>query len=368
MNHNRIVNLSFLDELNHDSEIMSVYGRPNSRSVFTVYRAKRITQIFVFCFDYKSVLLFLFDLCGVICSKIYTIQHQQEHLDSTSLFHLAYLQLSGFTLTTNNFDSQKFGPLCKIHKNRLQRLANFVTPSYIPNKTHISTETLPYGKYLILMQTNLKKLEQCDVWHCVVSVLIATDANIWRPVAVRIFCFMLHRMFSIGERSGLWTSQFTSWTLILQSHAIVMEAACGKQCLAKICKVFPDESRCCRLANLSQPLQLHVYNNHLFIKTKHQTIQIIHQKYIDVQLLISIIKNSQLLSHLFYIGCHRWNLQSQSQSFSFLKNSPKDTISNIQKTMDNRGTVGKDKKLNKEMFSTFLCTMLFQMLFQNKAK
>ncbi len=36
---------------------------------------------------------------------------------------------------------------------------------------------------------------------------------------------MMHQMFSIGERSGLQAGQFSTWTLLLRSHAVVIAAA-----------------------------------------------------------------------------------------------------------------------------------------------
>ncbi len=38
---------------------------------------------------------------------------------------------------------------------------------------------------------------------------------------------MMHQMFSIGERSGLQAGQFSTWTLLLWSHAVVIAAECG---------------------------------------------------------------------------------------------------------------------------------------------
>ncbi len=41
------------------------------------------------------------------------------------------------------------------------------------------------------------------------------------------FCLMMCQMFSTGERSGLQTGQFSTRTLLLQSHAVVIAAGCG---------------------------------------------------------------------------------------------------------------------------------------------
>ncbi len=42
-----------------------------------------------------------------------------------------------------------------------------------------------------------------------------------------IFRLMMHRMFSIGERSGLQAGQFSTRTLLLWSNAVVIAAVCG---------------------------------------------------------------------------------------------------------------------------------------------
>ncbi len=38
---------------------------------------------------------------------------------------------------------------------------------------------------------------------------------------------IMRQMFSIGERSGLQAGQFSTRTLLLRSHAVVIAAACG---------------------------------------------------------------------------------------------------------------------------------------------
>ncbi len=42
-----------------------------------------------------------------------------------------------------------------------------------------------------------------------------------------IFHLMMSQMFFIGERSGLQVGQFSTWTLLLRSHAVVIAAVCG---------------------------------------------------------------------------------------------------------------------------------------------
>ncbi len=43
----------------------------------------------------------------------------------------------------------------------------------------------------------------------------------------RIFCLMMWQMFSIGEKSELQVGQFSTRTLLVQSHAVVIAAVCG---------------------------------------------------------------------------------------------------------------------------------------------
>ncbi len=42
-----------------------------------------------------------------------------------------------------------------------------------------------------------------------------------------IFRLMMCQMFSIGEIFGPQTGQFSTWTLLLRSHAVVIVAVCG---------------------------------------------------------------------------------------------------------------------------------------------
>ncbi len=45
---------------------------------------------------------------------------------------------------------------------------------------------------------------------------------------------MIRQMFSIDERSGLQAGQLSAWTLLIQSHAVVIAAVCGLHCPAEI--------------------------------------------------------------------------------------------------------------------------------------
>ncbi len=42
-----------------------------------------------------------------------------------------------------------------------------------------------------------------------------------------IFSLMMHQMFPIGERSPLQAGQFSTWNLLLWSHAVVIAVVCG---------------------------------------------------------------------------------------------------------------------------------------------
>ncbi len=43
----------------------------------------------------------------------------------------------------------------------------------------------------------------------------------------RIFLFMMHQMFYMGERSGLQAGHFSTRILLLRSHDVVIDAVCG---------------------------------------------------------------------------------------------------------------------------------------------
>ncbi len=43
----------------------------------------------------------------------------------------------------------------------------------------------------------------------------------------RIFLFMMHQMFSMGERSGLQAGHLSTRILLLRSHDVVIDAVCG---------------------------------------------------------------------------------------------------------------------------------------------
>ncbi len=59
----------------------------------------------------------------------------------------------------------------------------------------------------------------CLIW---VSSCWRVCGRLWR-----IFRLMMGQMFSIGERSGLQAGQFSTRTLLLWSHAVVIAAVCG---------------------------------------------------------------------------------------------------------------------------------------------
>ncbi len=65
----------------------------------------------------------------------------------------------------------------------------------------------------------------------VICKFIFTDVhmrNNYRPNrAFDIFRLMMRQMFSIAERSGLQAGQFSTRTLLLRSHAVVIAPVCG---------------------------------------------------------------------------------------------------------------------------------------------
>ncbi len=72
-------------------------------------------------------------------------------------------------------------------------------------------------------------LEFC-CWNLVPFLPDLSDLSICWRVCGRlwhIFCLMIHQMFSIGERSGLQAGQFSTRTLPLRSHAVLIAVLCG---------------------------------------------------------------------------------------------------------------------------------------------
>ncbi len=101
--------------------------------------------------------------------------------------------------------------------------------------------------------TGLKIVALGHVYHGVVSPLLFK--TVWRHLGIELwvsgglvlefgpflpdigfqllvifdlfFCLMMFKKFSIGERSGLQAGQFSTRTLLLRSHAVVIAAVCG---------------------------------------------------------------------------------------------------------------------------------------------
>uniref|UniRef100_A0A9J7X4R8 Transposase n=1 Tax=Cyprinus carpio carpio TaxID=630221 RepID=A0A9J7X4R8_CYPCA len=103
-----------------------------------------------------------------------------------------------------------------------------------------------------------KKLGQGHVYHCVASPLLfitvckrlgteetsfsslgigmlshscliqASSCSTVLGLLCRIFLFMMHQMFSMGERSGLQTGHFSTRILLLHSNDVVIDAVCAK--------------------------------------------------------------------------------------------------------------------------------------------
>ncbi len=89
----------------------------------------------------------------------------------------------------------------------------------------------------------LKEALKCnDTYLHLHRISCATDKAAWRTPTIRMqpfyfklveyskfffFTALMRQMFSIGERSGLQTGQFSTQTFLLRSHAVVIAAVCG---------------------------------------------------------------------------------------------------------------------------------------------
>ncbi len=74
-------------------------------------------------------------------------------------------------------------------------------------------------------------------------------------------------MFFIGERSGLQAGQFSNWSLLLRSHAIVI-AAVVLHCPAEIHKAFPEIDVIWREAYVALKIFIYTFQ-HLLCLPKH---------------------------------------------------------------------------------------------------
>ncbi len=59
------------------------------------------------------------------------------------------------------------------------------------------------------------------------SCLIQASCSTVLGLLCHIFRFMIHQMFSMGERSGLQAGHFSTQILLLRSHDVVIDAVCG---------------------------------------------------------------------------------------------------------------------------------------------
>ncbi len=88
---------------------------------------------------------------------------------------------------------------------------------------------------LLLLTTVCKRLgsEETSCWSFERGMLshscLTYDSSCSTVLGLlcQIFCFMIGQMFSTSERSGLQAGQFSTRTLQLQSHAVVMDAVWG---------------------------------------------------------------------------------------------------------------------------------------------
>ncbi len=87
----------------------------------------------------------------------------------------------------------------------------------------------------LLFKTVWRRLgiEVMSFWSCGVGIwshsCLIQVSSCWRVCGClwRIFCLMMRQMFSLGGRSGLQAGQFSTRTLLLRSHAVVIAAVCG---------------------------------------------------------------------------------------------------------------------------------------------
>ncbi len=85
------------------------------------------------------------------------------------------------------------------------------------------------GQYMAdIINNNISRhvQEECAIWShsCLIQVFSCWNVcgRLWS-----IFRLMMCQMFSIGERSGLQSGQFSTRTLLLRRHAVVIVAVCG---------------------------------------------------------------------------------------------------------------------------------------------
>ncbi len=91
-------------------------------------------------------------------------------------------------------------------------------------------------------------------WN-LVPVLADIGFQLLQSMWSYFFHLMMRQMLSIGERSGLQAGQFSTRTLLLRSHAVVIVAVCYFCiCPAKIHKAFPEIDILWRVAVALKPL------------------------------------------------------------------------------------------------------------------
>ncbi len=73
-----------------------------------------------------------------------------------------------------------------------------------------------------------------EIWSYSCLIKISSCWSLWSVLTFSFFRLMICLMFSIGERSGLQKDQFSTRTLLLRSHTVVIAAVCGLHCPAEI--------------------------------------------------------------------------------------------------------------------------------------
>lgn len=89
--------------------------------------------------------------------------------------------------------------------------------------TSIPKEFEYFVKYNIRMQWLVKVFNPGFI-HKIENVSNLNTEKIYSVSLGCVFCFMMHKMFSVAGRAGLQADLFSDWTLLLWSHAVVIHA------------------------------------------------------------------------------------------------------------------------------------------------
>ncbi len=134
----------------------------------------------------------------------------------------------------NNLNSGNVGMFLNLNKIKTKITSNNMSQYFIHNRTLLWVSVWRH------LGIQVKNFWSFGFGICSHSCLIYVS-SCWR-VRCRlwhIFHVMICQMFSTGEISGLQEGQFSTRTLLLRSHAVVIAAVCGFHCPAEIHNAFP---------------------------------------------------------------------------------------------------------------------------------